>query len=234
MKTFISTVALLAATSTAAIAGVTSQDILDQTDAAQACTVGSANYDNAKFAAATAKVAAELGFQEGDTVEWANDGQLVFDGDDTWTSNVPSTTYNGTSGRYGSYTTEQVEWLQLLPTLTVDRAAVKKVLHEDGFDSLSEAVTLLEATGMCGDISYQAKEAGVSWEDVYSDQGDFLQASNKWGATRVIVPVGNDGMVEVRKDNEEGGIIRWNGSKVHTLEFAIEELQKRKYDLTAG
>ena len=234
MKTLISTIALVAASATVSFAGVTSQDILDLTNADQACSVGSANYSNAKFAAATAKVAAELGFQEGDTVEWANDGQLVFDGDDTWTSNVPSTTYNGTSGRYGSYTTEQVEWLQLLPTLTVDRKAVKNVLHGDGFDSLSEAVTLLEATGMCDNIEYQAKAAGVSWEDVYSDQDDFLQATNKWGATRVIVPVGNDGMVEVRKDNEEGGIIRWGGSKVHTLEFAIEELQRRKYDLTAG
>ena len=230
MKTIISTIAVIATSTTVSFAGVTSQDILDQTDAYQVCD----NFNTAKFAAATAKVAADLGFQEGDTVEWANGGQLVFDGDDTWTSSVPSETVDGTSGTIRALTTDMVEFLGLLPTLTVDRKAVGKVLHSDGFDSMDEAIELLEATGMCGDIADQAKEAGVSWEDVYADQDDYLAVENKWGATRVIIPVGNDGMVEVRKNNEEGGVIRWNGDRVHTLEFAIEELGRRGYTPTAG
>ena len=69
-----------------------------------------------------------------------------------------------------------------------------------------------------------------TWAEQFEANDNSLKVMNRSGSTRVIVDLG-DGMVEVRKNTDRGGRITWNGSKVHTLEFAIEELQDRKYSV---
>ena len=69
-----------------------------------------------------------------------------------------------------------------------------------------------------------------TWADQFAANDNSLKVMNRGGAVRVIIDLG-DGMVEVRKDNDRGGVIRWNGDRTHTLETAIEELQSRKYSV---
>ena len=69
-----------------------------------------------------------------------------------------------------------------------------------------------------------------TWAEQFEANDNSLKVMNRGGSVRVIVDLG-DGMVEVRKNTDRGGRITWNESKVHTLEFAIEELQNRKYSV---
>ena len=69
-----------------------------------------------------------------------------------------------------------------------------------------------------------------TWADQFAANDNSLKVMNRHGAVRIIIDLG-DGMVEVRKDNDRGGIIRWNGDRVHTLATAIDQLQDRKYSV---